>query len=209
MPLIVLEHDLAAHIVAQLRDETTSPTHFRRLTSALTQILIAEATRSMPTRLQTVKTPLEATSVRVLSHAPVLAPVLRAGLGMLDAAIELLPEASVGYLGLQRDELTAVASPYYAKLPPVSGKLALLLDPMLATGGSAAWAANQLYVAGAAEVRLLCIVAAPNGIQHLAETFPHLTVITAALDRELNDKSYILPGLGDFGDRLYGTFPLV
>jgi uracil phosphoribosyltransferase len=141
----------------------------------------------------------------MLDHAPVLVPVLRAGLGMLDAALDLLPDATVGYVGLERDETTAIASSYYCKLPPVGDRVALLLDPMLATGGSAAWAINQLYTAGAAEVRLLCAVAAPEGVARLEESFPKLSIFTAALDRELNARSYILPGLGDFGDRLYGT----
>ncbi len=207
MPLIVLEHALAGHIVAQLRAETTPTTHFRTLTCALTQILLAEVTRGLPTCSVTVRTPLEETPAVVLDHVPVLVPVLRAGLGMLDAALGLLPEATVGYLGLERDERTAIASAYYAKLPPVQGKVALILDPMLATGGSAAWAAHQLYAAGAADVRLLCIVAAPEGVARLGESFPQLSIFAVALDRELNALSYILPGLGDFGDRLYGTVP--
>jgi len=200
MSLIVLEHAMAGHIVAQLRDETTPTSRFRTLTCALTQILLAEATRALPTTTVTVSTPLEDTVGLMLDHSPVLVPVLRAGLGMLDAALALLPEASVGYLGVERDERTAVASAYYAKLPPVSGKVVLILDPMLATGGSAAWAAEQVYAAGAADVRMLCVA-------RLAESFPHLRIFAAALDRELNARSYILPGLGDFGDRLYGTVP--
>jgi uracil phosphoribosyltransferase len=207
MPLTVLEHALGAHILAQLRDETTPPQRFRPLTRCLTQLLVTEATRQLPTRSLTVRTPLEETPGRMLEHTPVLTPVLRAGLGMLDAALDLLPDATVGYVGLERDENTAIATSYYCKLPPLTGRVALLLDPMLATGGSAAWAANQLYEAGAAEVRLLCVVAAPEGVARLAESFPYLGIFTAALDRQLNDRSYILPGLGDFGDRLYGTLP--
>jgi uracil phosphoribosyltransferase len=207
MPLIVLEHALAAHVLAQLRDETTPPERFRPLTRTLTQILVVEATRALPARAVTVRTPLEETPGHLLDHAPVLVPVLRAGLGMLDAALELLPEATIGYVGMERNEATAIASSYYCKLPPLEGKVALLLDPMLATGGSAAWAVNRLYEAGAAAVSLLCAVAAPEGVARLEESFPHLTLYAAALDRGLNHLSYILPGLGDFGDRLYGTFP--
>jgi uracil phosphoribosyltransferase len=206
MPLHVLEHALGAHILAQLRDETTPPERFRTLTCSLTQLLVTEATRQLPTLAMTIRTPLEETPGQKLEHTPTLVPVLRAGLGMLDAALVLLPEATVGYVGLARDEQTAIATAYYSKLPPLEGRVALLLDPMLATGGSAAWAANHLYMAGAADVRLLCVVAAPEGVARLEESFPRLSIFTAALDRELNDRSYILPGLGDFGDRLYGTF---
>lgn len=206
MPLTVLEHALAAHLLAQLRDEQTPPPRFRSLTRALTQLLVAEATRALPTSAITVKTPLEETPGATLANGLVIVPVLRAGLGMLDATLDLLPEAAVGYVGLERDEATAIATSYYCKLPPTEGRTALLLDPMLATGGSAAWAVNQLVSAGAAHVSLLCVVAAPQGVARLAESFPHLHIVTASLDRELNDRKYILPGLGDFGDRLYGTF---
>ncbi|HZO90143.1 MAG TPA: uracil phosphoribosyltransferase [Chthonomonadaceae bacterium] len=206
MPLTVLQHALAAHILAQLRATATPPEHFRALTRALTQILVVEAARDLPTRPITVLTPLEETAACQLDTQVVLVPVLRAGLGMLEAALELLPQAVVGYVGLERDEQTAIASSYYCKLPATEGRTALLLDPMLATGGSAAWAANQLYAAGAARVKLLCVVAAPQGVARLAESFPKLEIIAASLDRDLNDRKFILPGLGDFGDRLYGTF---
>ena len=206
MPLTVVEHAVASHLLARLRDETTPPERFRLLTRALTQILTVEATRHLATQTQHVKTPLEVTPQQVLADAPVAVPVLRAGLGMLEAVLELLPECTVGYVGLERDEITAVASSYYCKMPDLRNKHALMLDPMLATGGSAAWAAYQLFDAGAARVTLLCIVAAPEGVARLAESFPTLNVVTASLDRELNDRRYILPGLGDFGDRLFGTF---
>ncbi|HZP80349.1 MAG TPA: uracil phosphoribosyltransferase [Chthonomonadaceae bacterium] len=206
MPLTILEHALAAQILTRLRDIGTPPQQFRPLTRALTQILVVEAARTLPTRPRTVRTPLEETPGVLLATEVVLVPVLRAGLGMLDAALELLPESTVGYVGLERDEATAIATSYYCKLPPTQDRTAFLLDPMLATGGSAAWAANQLYSAGAAHVVLLCVVAAPQGVARLAESFPKLHVITASLDRDLNDRKYILPGLGDFGDRLYGTF---
>jgi|SRR5579871_3898137 len=206
MPLTVLEHALAAQILTHLREETTPPEQFRLLTRTLTRILLVEATRHLPTRARTVKTPLEETGGTEVSISLVAVPILRAGLGMLDAVTELLPEISVGYFGLERDEETAIATSYYSKLPPVEEKAALLLDPMLATGGSAAWAADQLYAAGAAQVTLLCVVAAPEGVARLAESFPQLHIVAAALDRELNARKYILPGLGDFGDRLFGTF---
>jgi uracil phosphoribosyltransferase len=206
MPVTVLEHALGAYLLSQLRDATTPPDRFRILTRALTQILVVEATRRLPTRAITVRTPLEETPGVALACEMVAVPVLRAGLGMLEAVLELLPECSVGYVGLERDETTAIATSYYCKLPTMEGKTALLLDPMLATGGSAAWAANQLYSAGAADMLLLCIVAAPQGVARLVESFPTLHIVTASLDRDLSDRKYILPGLGDFGDRLYGTF---
>ncbi len=206
MPLTVLDHSLARILLSRLRDAKTPPEQFRPLTRALTHILLVEATRALPTESVTVQTPLEAAEGSVLLHGIVAVPILRAGLGMLDAVLNQLPEATVGYFGLERDEVTAVASSYYAKLPMVAGKTVLLLDPMLATGGSAAWAVEQLTEAGAARVVLLCVVAAPEGAALLQTRFPHLHIVAAALDRELDARRYIRPGLGDFGDRLYGTF---
>ena len=206
MPLTVLDHAVAGALLSRLRDAATPPERFRPLTRALTHILIVEATRTLPTEEITVETPLEATPGTVVRDGIVAVPILRAGLGMLDAVLDLLPEATIGYFGLERDEVTAIASSYYAKLPPVQGKTVMLLDPMLATGGSAASAVEQLMAATPARVVLLCVVAAPEGVRHLEDRFPNLHIVTAALDRELNPRRYILPGLGDFGDRLYGTF---
>lgn len=206
MPLTVLDHALAGVLLSRLRDAGTPPERFRPLTRALTHILLAEATRTLPTETVTIQTPLEATAGAALRHGIVAVPILRAGLGMLDAVLDLLPEATVGYFGLERDEETAIASSYYAKLPTVAAKTVLLLDPMLATGGSAAWAVQQLTEAQAAHIVLLCVVAAPEGANELQRRFPHLHIVTASLDRELNPRRYIMPGLGDFGDRLYGTF---
>lgn len=206
MPLTVLSHSLAEHILTRLRDHRTPPEQFRPLTRALTQILVVEATRGLTRLPLTVRTPLEEFQGSMLEGDFVVAPVLRAGLGMLDAALELLPDASVGYVGLERDESTAIATSYYCKLPPLTDKTVLLLDPMLATGGSAAWAVNQLYSDGAAQVIMLSIVAAPEGVARLEKAYPDLRIVAVALDRELDARKYILPGLGDFGDRLYGTF---
>jgi uracil phosphoribosyltransferase len=206
MALTIVEHALTGQLLTRLRDVHTPPDRFRSLARALTLLLIAEATRALPTCPRLIQTPLEPFEGTEIAEAVVLVPVLRAGLGMLDAALELLAEATVGYVGMERDETTAIASSYYCKLPDLQGKTALLLDPMLATGGSAAWAVQHLYDAGAARVMLLCMVAAPEGVARLEESFPALHIVTASLDRELNDRKYILPGLGDFGDRLYGTF---
>jgi uracil phosphoribosyltransferase len=206
MPLTVLKHALAAHVLTRLRADDTEPEAFRPLTRALTQLLVAEATRELPVSAVTIRTPLEEMEGTAIDGGIVAVPVLRAGLGMLDAVLEMIPQCAVGYMGLERDERTAIASTYYCKLPPMENRVALLLDPMLATGGTAAWAVDQLITAGAKEVILLCVVAAPEGVARLEESFPRLRIVTAALDRELNDRKYILPGLGDFGDRLYGTF---
>jgi uracil phosphoribosyltransferase len=206
MPIDVLNHALGAHLLTRLRDETTPPEAFRPLTRALTQILVVEATRELPTDSVTVKTPLEETPGTRLSDSLAVVPILRAGLGMLEPVIQLLPDCAVGYVGLERDETTALATSYYCKLPTLKDKTVLLLDPMLATGGSAEWAVSKLYEEGAEQVILLCVVAAPEGVARLKQSFPQLKIVAAALDRELNTKKYIMPGLGDFGDRLFGTF---
>ena len=169
-------------------------------------MLAAEATRDLPTRTDTVATPLGPAGARRVSGEVVVVPVLRAGLGMLDAVLELIPTARVGHIGLQRDELTAVASQYYSKLPAdLSRSFVLMLDPMLATGGSAVAALDLLRDAGAREVRMICIVAAPEGIALVEQHHPGIRIYTPVIDSGLNGHKFIVPGLGDFGDRLYGT----
>jgi uracil phosphoribosyltransferase len=168
-------------------------------------LLLYEATADLPTRNVTVQSPLAETSGIEISREVVAIPVLRAGLGILAPALELLPRVSVGYIGLERDEQTAVARIYYKKLPKMEGKVPLLLDPMLATGGSASQALDLIKEAGGVDPRLVCIVAAPEGVKVLQERHPEVHIFTAALDDGLNDKSFIVPGLGDFGDRLFGT----
>jgi uracil phosphoribosyltransferase len=153
----------------------------------------------------TVQTPLESHQGRVLAEPVAVVPVLRAGLALLAPFTDLFPDVSVGYLGLERDEASALARRYYAKLPPLQGRRVFVLDPMLATGGSAVKAIEAVRGQGAGEVRLVCVVCAPEGAEAVETRFPGTTVFTAALDRELNAHKYILPGLGDFGDRLYGT----
>ena len=169
-------------------------------------LLAAEATRDVPATEVTVETPLGPASGRRITRNVVVVPVLRAGLGMLDAILELIPTARVGHIGLQRDELTAVASQYYSKLPPdLSGSFVLMIDPMLATGGSAVAALDLLRKGGARDVRMICIVAAPEGIALVERHHPDVRVFTPAVDQGLNAHKFIVPGLGDFGDRLYGT----
>ena len=205
MALHHVEHPLIEEVLAELRERSTPPERFRILSRRLTNLLAFDASRDLPSRVDKVRTPLEETDVKRLDADVVLVPVLRAGMGMLDVMLSIFPKASVGYVGLERDESTAVARQYYRKLPNLSGAFVFLLDPMLATGGSASSAVSLLKEAGASRVRLLCIVAAPEGIEHLADDHPDVDVYTAAIDRALNEQKYIMPGLGDYGDRLYGT----
>lgn len=206
MALHILDHPLAAHLLADLRDKDTTPDTFRRRARDLTMALVFEATRAIRTRAVTIETPLETTGGRRIDQAIAAVPVLRAGLGMLEPVTLMFPEVRVGYIGLERNEETAIARIYYRKLPPLDEAFCLCLDPMLATGGSAAQAIHYMKEAGAKSVTMLAIVATPQGVAHLTEEHPDVDVFTAALDRDLNDRKYILPGLGDFGDRLYGTF---
>lgn len=206
MPLTVVDHPLARHLLSELRDRVTTPAVFRTLTRRLTLVLALEATRDLPSTPRTVATPLEETEGAALAGI-VAVPVLRAGLGMLEAVADLFPDVSVGYIGLERDEETLEPTEYYEKLPPVAGRHVLLMDPMLATGGSAARAVTSISAKGPATVRMICVVAAPEGVKAMEEAHPAVRVFAASLDRQLNDRGYILPGLGDFGDRLYGTEP--
>lgn len=205
--LHVLDHPLAQHVITHLRDKTTRPATFRTLCYQLSLLLAVEATRDLPTTDKTIETPLERHVGRVLSHQPlIVVPILRAGLGMVQPILDAFPDVSVGYIGLERDHETAVARSYYCKLPPLTGSSRILLvDPMLATGGSAVQAIHALRDRGAVDITLLSIVSAPEGVAEVDRHFPGLRIYTAALDRQLNDRKYILPGLGDFGDRLYGT----
>jgi uracil phosphoribosyltransferase len=207
MALTVVDHPLAQHLLTSLRDRTTPPAVFRALTRRLTLAVVLEATRDLPTGPREVETPLERMEGRALG--PLVAiPILRAGLGMLEAVTDTFPGVSVGYIGLERDEATLQPTSYYEKLPPLGGAHVLLLDPMLATGGSAARACTSILARGPASLRMVCIVAAPEGVRVLTRSHPDVRVFSASLDRELNDRGYILPGIGDYGDRLYGTEPV-
>lgn len=205
MPLHLLDHPLAAHVLTRLRDKTTPPAQFRTLCHQIALLLTLEATRDLAIKPQTVETPLENFAGRALDRPLVVVPILRAGLGMVQPILDLFPDVSVGYIGLERDHDTALARSYYCKLPPLKNTRVLLVDPMLATGGSAVKALDVIYNRGATEVDLLNIVAAPEGVAEVEKHFPKIRIFSGALDRELNAKKYILPGLGDFGDRLYGT----
>jgi uracil phosphoribosyltransferase len=207
MSLTVVEHPLAGHLLTALRDRTTSPPVFRALTRRLTLALVLEATRDLPTEPRTVRTPLEETQGSRLPANLVAIPILRAGLGMLEAVTDTFPDVAVGYIGLERDDRTLQPTSYYEKLPAMEGRPVLLLDPMLATGGSAVRAAVSIKAGNPSSLRMVCIVAAPEGVKAMERAHPDVTIHAAALDRQLNDQGYILPGLGDFGDRLYGTLP--
>jgi len=203
--LTVVDHPLARTMLTALRDAATPPPLFRLLAKRLALTLVVEATRTVPTEARRVTTPLAEADGSRLAAPLVAVPILRAGLGMLEAVTELFPEVAVGYIGLERDHATFQPSAYYSKLPPLEGAWVLLLDPMLATGGSASAACTSLFAAHPARVTLLSVVAAPEGIDRLAAEHPALDIVTAAVDERLNDAAYIVPGLGDFGDRLYGT----
>jgi uracil phosphoribosyltransferase len=206
MPLRLVVHPVIEDSLARLRDRETPSDEFRRLAHRVAVLLAAESTRDLALAEGEVDTPLERTVVRRIASRVVAVPVLRAGLGMLDAFLELVPQAQVGYFGLERNEETAAARRYYEKVPKdLANAVVFLLDPMLATGGSAAMAVDGLRGLGARQVRLLSIVAAPEGVAHLEAVVPDAVVYTAALDRGLDGRKYILPGLGDFGDRLFGT----
>jgi uracil phosphoribosyltransferase len=206
VPVHIVQHPLVHDALVTLRDLTTPPEHFRRAATRISVLLAAEALRDVPMKNVTVETPLGPASGRLVGADVVVVPVLRAGLGMLDAVLELVPSARVGHIGLQRDELTAVASQYYSKLPAkLDTSYVLMIDPMLATGGSAIAALDLLQRAGAKVIRMICIVAAPEGVALVERHHPAVDIYTPVVDRQLNAHKYIVPGLGDFGDRLYGT----
>ena len=206
MPVHLVDHPLVHDALATLRDKRTLPDEFRRVATRISVLLAAEALRDVPVAAISVETPLGPADGRRMASEVVVVPVLRAGLGMLDAVLALVPSARVGYIGLQRDERTAVASQYYSKLPDrLDSAYVLMIDPMLATGGSASAALELLRRAGARRVRIVCIVAAPEGVAVVERDHPDVVVYTPVVDRHLNAQKYIVPGLGDFGDRLYGT----
>jgi uracil phosphoribosyltransferase len=204
MSVTVVDHPLARHLLTQLRDRATPPPVFRTLAKRLALALALEAIRDLPTREVEIEGPLER-STGVAIDDLVAVPILRAGLGMLEAVTELFPEVAVGYIGLERDEASLQPQSYYRKLPEVHGRHVLILDPMLATGGSGSAATGAVREAGPASVRFVCVVSAPEGIARMEADHPDVPIFTAAIDRQLNEHGYILPGLGDFGDRLFGT----
>lgn len=204
--VIVIDHPVVQTKVTELRDFTTDHRKFRALLDEVAGLMVYEVTRDWPTRARPVQTPLERTTGHVLARQVTLVPILRAGLGMADGVLRLLPEARLGHLGVYRDEKTLEPVSYYQKLPPdIASTEVLLIDPMLATGGSGSAAVSFLKKAGVASMKFVCLVAAPEGITALHRQHPEVPIYCAAIDRQLNEKGYILPGLGDAGDRLFGT----
>lgn len=205
--LTVLEHPLIQHKLSYLRSRATPKKQFRELVDEIAALMAYEATRDLPLEEVSVQTPLERTTCRrIRGKKLVLVPILRAGLGMVEGIVRLVPNARVGHVGLYRDEERLEPVEYYFKIPgsPASREF-LVLDPMLATGGSAVAAVGLLKEEGAKNIRFLCLVAAPEGVSALHEVHPDVPIFAAAIDRELNERGYILPGLGDAGDRLFGT----
>ena len=206
MPLHTIDHPLVHDALMELRDVRTALPAFRRAAARISLLMAAEALRALPTAVTTVTTPLGPADGRVVRTDVVVVPVLRAGLSMLDAVLQLVPSARVGHIGLQRDETTAVASRYYSKLPPNIGEShVLMVDPMLATGGSSAAAIDLVKAGGGRSIALVCVISAPDGVALLQARHPEVEIYTPVVDRELNAHKFIVPGLGDFGDRLYGT----
>jgi uracil phosphoribosyltransferase len=205
--LTVVSHPLVQHKLSYLRDRETPTVHFRKLANEVTLLLTYEATKDFPTEEVQIETPLETMAARRISGKKVaVCPVLRAGIGMLDGVLSLVSSARVGFLGMYRDEETLQPVEYYVKLPgDLDQRDAIVLDPMLATGNSSVAAIDTVKKAGARSTILVCLVSAPEGIEHVHADHPDVHIVTAAVDRGLNENGFIVPGLGDAGDRLYGT----
>ena len=205
MAITTLDHPLAADLLTILRDKRTDPPRFRQIAERLGYLLVAEALSDMSTDEIDIETPLEPTVGERL-HRPVVAvAVLRAGLGLLGSVLTLVPDAAIGFAGVQRDEATAEPLEYYTKFPALDTARVLVLEPMLATGGSLSWAIDKVKENGARDITAVCVVAAPEGVARMEEHHPSVRIVAATLDRELNEHFYIAPGLGDMGDRLFGT----
>lgn len=203
--LEILDHPLARDLLTVLRDRHTEPPEFRETARRLGYFLVAEALSDMPTDEVEIETPLEHTTGHRI-HRPIVAvAVLRAGLGLLESVLTLVPDAAIGFAGVQRDEETAEPVEYYTKFPTLVDARVLILEPMLATGGSLSWAVNKVKENGARDITAVCVVACPEGVGRMAVDHPDVRIVAATLDRALNDRFYITPGLGDMGDRLFGT----
>lgn len=205
MPLTVVDHPLAKRYLTTLRDRNTDTPLFRETARRLAYFLVAAATADLAVDEFEVETPLESAVGHRLAKPVVCVAVFRAGLGLLDAALDLVPDAAIGYAGVQRNEETAEPMEYYAKFPPMENARVLILEPMLATGGSLAWAVEKVKQHGATDITAVCVVAAPEGVERMERDHPDVRVVAASLDRGLDDNFYIRPGLGDMGDRLFGT----
>lgn len=203
----LIRHPLIDHKMAQLRDETTPPERFRRVMRDLSRLMAYELTRELKTKRVRIRTPLEEALFPVLDQTVYVVSVMRAGNGMLDGFLDMLPKASVGHVGIYRDKFIENTVEYYFKLPDdCRGQPVLLLDPMLATGGTCISAIDRLKEYGVGKITMATLLASPEGLRAIREAHPDVRVVTLSVDRELSEKGYILPGLGDAGDRLYGTF---
>ncbi|HAG14434.1 MAG TPA: uracil phosphoribosyltransferase [Ruminococcus sp.] len=204
---VILDHPLIQHKISLLRDETTGTRDFRILVEEIAMLMGYEALRDLPTEPVPVKTPITTADVPMLSgKKPVVVPILRAGLGMVDGILKLIPSAKVGHIGLYRDEVTHTPHTYFCKLPNgISERLVILTDPMLATGGSAVQAVDFIKEKGCRSIKFMCIIAAPEGLKALLNAHPDIDIYCGCLDRCLNENAYIVPGLGDAGDRIFGT----
>ena len=200
-----IKHPIGMQALTVLRDETSTINQFREACQAAVPIVVLKATKNLPLKSKKIRTPLCETVGYEVQNDVVVIPILRAGISMLDPILKLMPFAKVGYFGMQRDEETAIASTYYQKMPQIKGADVILLDPMLATGGSAEYGLQEIKKLEPRSVSFCCIVAAPEGLNRIANKFPDVKIYTLAIDTHLNEHAYIVPGLGDFGDRFHGT----
>lgn len=205
--LTIVDHPLVQHKLTHMRDENTSTNHFRQLMREASQLLAYEITRNLEMTTKSINTPMQAMDAPVVAGKKLaLISILRAGNGLLDGVLDLVPVARVGFVGLYRDEETLQPVKYYFKVPDkLEERLVIAVDPMLATGNSSAAAISMLKEAGARNIRFLCLLAAPEGVARMKEMHPDVPIVTASLDEKLNEKGYIMPGLGDAGDRMFGT----
>lgn len=206
MSLHIINHPLILHKLSIMRNKKTSTMEFRKMLKEISMLMGYEITRDFPLEYKTIETPLQTMEApKLAGKKVVIAPILRAGLGMVEGLLNLIPSARVGHIGLYRDEVTCEPVFYYYKMPANKDRLVILTDPMLATGGSACDAIMRLKKDGFKNIKLMCLVASPQGVKRVEETYPDVEIYIASLDEGLNDKNYILPGLGDAGDRIFGT----
>lgn len=205
--VIIMDHPLIQHKISRLRDKTTGTNEFRTLVSEIAMLMGFEALRDLPTELVEIETPIETTKQPMIAGKKMaIVPILRAGLGMVDGVLNLVPSAKIGHIGLYRDPETHEPHEYYCKLPePINQRTILVVDPMLATGGSGADAITMIKQHGGKNIKFMCIIAAPEGLERLHKEHPDVQIYVGALDRQLNENAYICPGLGDAGDRIFGT----
>ena len=203
----IMDHPLIQHKISRLRDKTTGTNEFRTLVSEIAMLMGFEALRGLPTELVEIETPIETTKQPMIAGKKMaIVPILRAGLGMVDGVLNLVPSAKIGHIGLYRDPETHEPHEYYCKLPePIDQRTILVVDPMLATGGSGADAITMIKQHGGKNIKFMCIIAAPEGLERLHKEHPDVQIYVGALDRQLNENAYICPGLGDAGDRIFGT----